>query len=116
MAQNVVFLCINTVCYDYFKCYINDAQAVVHQSFDKCRTLSTWSVLSHASIFTVTLPNGHGFHSATLAFGELNRDDTFLSNPDDFWCVSVSANPYASLIFGFNDIFDDFYHVGSLTA
>jgi hypothetical protein len=42
-------------------------------------------------------------------------DDTFLSNIDDFQCVGVSANPYASPIFGFDEIFDDFYHVESST-
>lgn len=114
MARNIVLLCLDTVRYDYFERYANDLQAVADRSFDECRTASTWSVPSHASIFTEVLPNEHRFHSATPAFGELDREDTFLSDLDGFRCVGVSANPYASPIFGFDRLFDEFYHVESL--
>ena len=115
MARNVALLCLDTVRYDYFERYANDLQSVADRSFEECRTVSTWSVPSHASIFTETLPNKHGFHSATPAFGELDREETFLSELDDFRCVGVSANPYASPIFGFDGFFDEFYHVESST-
>lgn len=115
MGRNVVLLCLDTVRYDYFERYADDLQAVADQSFDECRTASTWSVPSHVSMFTKILPNEHGFHSATPAFRELSREDTFLSDLDGFRCVGVSANPYASPIFGFDDLFDDFYHVESST-
>jgi arylsulfatase A-like enzyme len=115
MARNVVLLCLDTVRYDYFERYANELQSVADRSFDECRTASTWSVPSHASIFTEALPNEHGFHSATPAFSELDRKETFLSELDDFRCVGVSANPYASSIFGFDGLFDEFYHVESST-
>lgn len=113
MVQNVILLCLDTVRYDYFERHANYLEELSEHSFKKCRTASTWSVPSHASMFTETLPSEHEFHSANPAFGHLSQEDTFLSNLDDFRCVGVSANPYASPIFGFNDIFDDFYHVES---
>lgn len=113
MVQNVVLLCLDTLRYDYFERHADDMQAVADLSFKECRTASTWSVPSHASIFTEVLPNEHGFHSATPSFDELDREDTFLSDLDYFRCVGVSANPYASPIFGFDGLFDAFYHVES---
>lgn len=113
MVRNVVLLVLDTVRFDYFDQYADDLQTVADHSFGECRTVSTWSVPSHASIFTEVLPNEHGFHSATPAFEELDREETFFENLDDFRFVGVSANPYASPIFGFDGIFDDFYQVES---
>lgn len=113
MTRNIVLFCLDTVRYDYFQQYADDLQSVSDYSFEACRTASTWSVPSHASIFTGSLPNEHGFHSATPSFVNLNREDTFLSELDGFRFVGVSANPYASPIFGFDDLFDEFYHIES---
>ncbi|QKY15553.1 sulfatase-like hydrolase/transferase [Halorubrum sp. CBA1229] len=113
MTRNIVLLCLDTVRYDYFNQHADDLDALVDHSFEECRTASTWSVPSHASMFTEILPHQHGFHSATPAFGKLGPEDTFLSNLDGFQCVGVSANPYASPIFGFDELFDEFYHVES---
>lgn len=113
MARNVVLLCLDTVRYDYFERYADDLQVLADHSFEECRTASTWSVPSHASMFTEVLPHQHGFHSATPAFDELARDKTFLSELDGFRSVGVSANPYTSPIFGFDGLFDEFHHVES---
>lgn len=113
MVRNVILLCLDTVRYDYFEQHANCLEALSEHSFEDCRTASTWSVPSHASMFTGVLPSEHGFHSANPEFGDLDHEDTFLSNLADFRCVGVSANPYASPIFGFDGIFDDFYHVES---
>jgi len=113
MTRNVVLLCLDTVRYDYFEQHANDLQSVADHSFEECRTASTWSVPSHASMFTELLPYEHGFHSATPAFGDLDRKETFLSDLDGFRFVGVSANPYTSPIFGFDELFDDFHHVES---
>lgn len=113
MSRNVVLICLDTVRYDYFERHADDLQALADHSFEECRTASTWSVPSHSSMFTGVLPHEHDFHSATPEFNELNRDDTFLSKLDEFHLVGVSANPYASPIFEFDSLFDDFYHITS---
>jgi arylsulfatase A-like enzyme len=64
-------------------------------------------------MFTGLLPHQHGFHSATPQFDQLGPEDTFLSELDEFRTVGISANPYASPIFGFDQLFDDFYHITS---
>lgn len=113
MVRNVVLLCLDTVRYDYFNRYADNLQAIANHSFEECRTASTWSVPSHASMFTGLLPHEHGYHSATPAFGNLEREDTFLSDLDGFQFVGISANPYVSPIFSFDGLFDDFHHIES---
>jgi len=66
-------------------------------------------------MFTGRLPHQHGFHSATPQFDELPREETFLSRLPDHRLVGISANPYASPIFGFDALFDDFHHITSST-
>jgi arylsulfatase A-like enzyme len=113
MTQNVVLLCLDTVRHDYFERYGEQLRDQSNHSFDECRTASTWSVSSHASIFTETPPHEHGFHSATPSFDQLNPTDTFLADLEGYRTVGISANPYASPIFGFDQLFDDFFHITS---
>jgi len=113
MTRNVVLLCLDTVRYDYFEQYADELQSVVDISFTECRAASTWSVPSHASMFTGTLPHEHGYHSATPSFEDLDREETFLSELGGFHSVGISANPYASPIFGFDGLFDEFEHITS---
>jgi arylsulfatase A-like enzyme len=113
MTRDVVLICLDTVRHDYFQQYAGELQQLSAHSFDECRTASTWSVPSHASIFTEELPHQHSFHSATPAFDDLPREDTFLSALPNHRHVGISANPYASPIFGFDTLFDDFYHITS---
>lgn len=113
MVRNVVLVCLDTLRYDHFRRYGGALRREATQSFEECRTASTWSVPSHASMFTGTLPHEHGFHSATPRFDELDPDDTFLGALDDHRHVGVSANPYASPVFGFDGLFDEFHHITS---
>ncbi|CAM3014921.1 sulfatase-like hydrolase/transferase [Halobacterium salinarum] len=113
MTQNVVLLCLDTVRHDYFERYGGQLRDQSNHSFDECRTTSTWSVSSHASIFTESLPHEHGFHSATPSFDQLDPEDTFLEDLEGYRTVGISANPYASPIFGFDELFDDFFHITS---
>lgn len=64
-------------------------------------------------MFTESLPHQHGFHSATPQFDQLDPEETFLSELDDYRTVGISANPYASPIFGFDKLFDNFFHITS---
>lgn len=113
MPRNVVLLCLDTVRYDYFDQYADELLATADISFSECRTASTWSVPSHASMFTEILPHEHGYHSATPSFDNLDCEETFLSDLDGFRSVGISANPYASPIFGFDSLFDEFEHITS---
>lgn len=113
MSQNVVLLCLDTTRYDYFQRFTEKLDGLEVQFFEEARSASTWSVPSHASMFTGELPSEHGFHSPTPSFSDLDVDDTFLSELPNFRHVGVSANPYASPLFGFNELFDKFHHITS---
>lgn len=113
MARNVVLVCLDTLRYDFLERHGGPLRREATQSFEECRTASTWSVPSHASMFTGRLPHEHGFHSATPRFESLEVEETFLADLPDHRRVGVSANPYASPVFGFDGLFDDFHHVPS---
>ncbi|QLG63397.1 sulfatase-like hydrolase/transferase [Halorarum salinum] len=113
MTRNVVLICLDTVRHDYFEQYGTRLKARSDHSFDECRTASTWSVSSHASMFTGSLPHRHGFLTATPELDTLDPEETFLQELGDYRTVGISANPYASPIFGFDELFDDFFHITS---
>lgn len=111
MARHVVLVCLDTVRRDYFEQYGTAVRECSDQSFEQCRAASSWSVPSHVSMFTSTLPSEHGFLSATPAFKRLSTGETFLGDLPDHRTVGISANPYASPIFGFDSLFDEFHHI-----
>lgn len=122
MTRNVVLVVLDTVRKDYFDEYAPRLCEASALSFEQCRTASSWSVPSHASIFTGTLPSEHGIHSesfdASFGFAEaLDRDDTFLGDLPEHRTVGLSANAYVNSLFGFDALFDEFhdFSIGSHT-
>ncbi len=91
-------------------------------SFEQCRAASSWSLPSHTSMFTGTLPSEHGIHAeafdASFDFGDVDREDTFLGRLPDHRTVGLSANSYINTAFGFDAWFDDWgdYSIGSHTG
>lgn len=108
--RNVVLVVLDTVRKDYFDEYANRIQNISNTTFDQCRTASTWSVPSHASMFTGELPSSHGVHREGFdrrkTFADL-QTETFLSSLS---CrkIGLSANPYANSLFGFDLLFNEF--------
>lgn len=113
MNRNVVVVCLDTVRKDYFNRHCSSLLSMSDISFDECRTASSWSVPSHASMLTSDLPHEHGVHTYSPDFSQLAFEDTFLTDLPDHRLIGVSANSYASPVFGFDSFFDDFSFVSS---
>lgn len=110
LNRNVILIILDTVQKDFFDAHAHRIRERSDVSIDQCRAASTWSVPSHASIFTGDLPSVHGVHAGTFARGTTFSDirtKTFLSSLD---CrkVGFSANPYANSLFGFDSLFDEY--------
>lgn len=108
--RNVVLIILDTVRKDFFDANANRIRERSDVSIDQCRAASTWSVPSHASIFTGNLPSVHGIHAGTFGRGKTFSDiqnKSFLSSLD---CrkIGFSANPYANSLFGFDSLFDEY--------
>ncbi|WP_256393969.1 sulfatase-like hydrolase/transferase [Natronoarchaeum rubrum] len=109
--RNIVLLCLDTVRKDYFDEYAPRLRERADLEFSQCRAASSWSVPSHASMFTGELPHRHGIHTHNRDFSELAREDTFLADLPDHRAVGASANVWAGTSFGFDALFDSFSDV-----
>lgn len=111
MTRNIVLLCLDTVRKDYFDFISEKIPEQSDLIIDDCRAASSWSVPSHASIFTGVLPHRHGVHSHSTDFTNIDRSDTFIEDLAVERSVGISANHFASSIYGFDTFFDDFYDI-----
>lgn len=109
--RNIVLLCLDTVRKDLFDKYASRIIDRAGVTFDGCRAASSWSVPSHASMFTGHLPHEHGIHAHNRDFSGLDRSDTFLSRLPSYDALGVSANVWAGSSFGFDRLFDAFSDV-----
>lgn len=112
MKRNVALLVLDTVRKDYFDRYATRLQTRANVSFEQCRAASSWSVPSHASMFTGDLPTEHGFHAehfdAESTFAALGPNETFVHDLSQR-TVGVSANAYINTAFGADSLFDEFH-------
>jgi arylsulfatase A-like enzyme len=109
--NNVVLVCLDAVRKDVFDECAPRLRERADVAYEQCRAASGWSVPSHASMFTGTLPHVHGIHNFHRDFAGLAREDTFLGDLPDHRALGASANVYASEAFGFDGIFDEFSSV-----
>ncbi|WP_311172589.1 sulfatase-like hydrolase/transferase [Halobellus ordinarius] len=109
--RNVVLLCLDTVRKDYFDQYAPRLRDRADVVYDQCRSVSSWSVSSHASMFTGKLPSDNGIHAYRRDFSGLARKDTFMRALEDHRTLGISANVWASSAFGFDGMFDSFSDV-----
>lgn len=109
--RSVVLICLDTVRKDYFDKFATRIPQRADVSFEECRTASSWSVPSHASMMTGEQPHQHGVHDYHRGYDEVTAEDTFLSRLPDHKSLGASANVYASSAFGFNKLFDEFLEV-----
>lgn len=111
MTRNVVLICLDSVRKDYFDRYTKRLASAADVSFEQCRAASSWSVPSHASMLTGTLPHQHGVHTHNLDFSTISTGETFLDLLTDYRTLGVSANGFASSDFGFDEHFDEFVDI-----
>jgi hypothetical protein len=107
--RNVVLIILDTVRKDYFDLYATRLREQSAVTFDQCRAASSWSVPSHASIFTGELPHVHRIHGDSFDAGKTYAD----LRDRTFWAlmsrrtVGLSANAYVNTAFGSENIFDE---------
>lgn len=106
--RNVVLIVLDSVRKDFFDSYATQVRDLSHLSYEQCRAVSSWSLPSHASILSGTLPSQHGVHTHSGNFGPLSPEETFLSDLADFTTMCVSANAFASSSYKFDKYFDIF--------
>lgn len=121
VTRNVVLVVLDTVRKDYFDEHAPRLRQASDVSFEQCRAASSWSVPSHASIFTEQLPSEHGLHAESFdsssSFATL-AGETILDDFEDHHRLGLSANSYLNPAFGFDALFDEFhdFSIGSHTA
>jgi hypothetical protein len=111
VTNSVVLVCLDSVRRDVFERHAARLGRRADVRYTQCRAASSWSVPSHASMLTGTLPSEHGLHAYNFDFRSLSRDETFLSGLPDHRTLGASANVYASSAFGFDRLFDEFVSV-----
>jgi len=108
--RNVVVICLDTVRQDYFEQHATELPSRADVRYSNCRAPSSWTVPSHASFLTGTLPHEHGAHAYNTTFERISEEETFLGDLDHR-TLCVSANPYVSSAFGADSLFDEFVDV-----
>lgn len=111
MTRNIVFIVLDTVRKDYFDNHASRIQDLSTKSFSRCKSASSWSVPSHASMLTGELAHQHGCSAIQPTFGTIDPSDTFLADLDNFNKMGISSNIFVSSRFGFSSFFDSFYDI-----
>jgi arylsulfatase A-like enzyme len=106
--RNVLVVCLDTVRADFFSDYAKRLQRLADVSFTQCRAASSWTVPSHASMFTGELPSQHGVHTHNRRFDTIDREETFLDDLDGYSTFGASANAFVNPDYGFDSWFDEF--------
>jgi len=106
-SHNVVLICLDTVRKDFFDAIARVVPGMASLSYDQCRAASSWSVASHASMFTGQLPHEHGVHTYNTDFGTLTVEDVWLTDFDHHTTMNVSANAWLTRSFGVDTFFDE---------
>lgn len=106
-TRNVVLLVLDTVRKDVFDERASRLRERSAVSFERAYAPSSWTVPSHASMFTGKLPHEHGVHAHDINYTKVAVEDTFLGALAHR-TIGVSANSFLSPQFGFNGLFDEF--------
>jgi len=108
---SVVVICLDSVRKDYFDQHASTLQRMSDFSMSECRAGSSWSVPSHASFLTGSLPSEHGIHTHNMDFSSVDRDEVLTGRLEDHHATYVSANQFTTPEFGFDSWFDSGYPV-----
>lgn len=112
---NICLLVLDTLRKDIFDKFAPHLQAQANITFENMRSLSSWTVPSHAGILTGSVPSKSGCHAYEHNFsrGDFSSDDIFISDLHNkgYRTVGISANIYASSAFDFDQYFNDFHSI-----
>jgi arylsulfatase A-like enzyme len=109
-SPNVVLLCLDSLRKDYYDDNAPRLRELASVRFEEMRAMSSWSVPSHASMFTGRLPRETGVHAHNRDMTDI-EGETWLSELAGYHTLGVSANVYASPVFGFDELFDEFVSI-----
>lgn len=106
---HIVVLCLDTVRKDYYDQYAPRLRDLATVRFEEMRALSSWSVPSHAGMLTGNVPSETGVHAEQRSFDAIDRTDTWVDefSSSGYKTICISANVYASPVFGFDRFFDE---------
>jgi membrane-anchored protein YejM (alkaline phosphatase superfamily) len=103
--HNVVIIILDSVRKDTFDSHAPRLHALADIEFDRCYAPSSWSIPSHASLLTGTLPHVHGVHSFNPDYSSIA--DTFMDELPHT-SIGMSANGAFSEAFNAETLFDEF--------
>jgi arylsulfatase A-like enzyme len=105
---NIIFLVWDACRLDYAEQHAPNLKKLADEGvwFKNAVAPATWSLPSHASIFTGEYPHEHG----TTQPSQPKMPATLVSKlkREDYTCYGVSGNGFASHRWGFDEAFDDF--------
>lgn len=114
MDRNIVLIVLDTVRKDYFEEYAKSIKNLSSSSFNQCRAASSWSLPSHASMFSGKLPSQHHIHSESFSsdfdFSENMSGETIFDLLEDYYKIGISSNIYINEDFGVDRLFDEFHN------
>lgn len=113
-GPNVLFILVDSLRSDHLSCYGYpfltsphlDALAAQGVQFSSVLAASTWTVPTHASLFTGLYPSSHGAYSlfSTLDRGIPTLAQTLSRN--GYYTLSLYSNPLLGSTFGLKNVFD----------
>ena len=107
---NILFIVWDACRYDYAHSHAETFADLTanNLNFANAITPATWSLPSHASLFSGEYPASHGSSLITDRINASPLTDSLRA--DGYTCYSVSGNSFASHRTGFHDSFDDTYY------
>lgn len=110
MPRNIALIILDTVRADVFQENAPNIQSRADLSYTNCLSGSSWTVPSHSSMLTGSLPSAsaNGVHARNPHFDTLNRRNTLFNSLSAYHCIGVSANGFLTPQFGFDRFFDTF--------
>ena len=111
MTRNIAIIVLDCVRKDIFDRTAMRLRNMADVEYTSCRSASSWSVPSHASMFTGQLPSEHGVHTYSPSYESVD-DDSFVTNRLDVSrSISVTANQWTDDTFGWDNYFHEHEYV-----
>ena len=106
MERNVAVIVLDAVRKDVFDEIAFRLQEVADVEYSSCRSASSWSVPSHASMFTGQLPSEHGVHRHSPSYQSVDDNRFITDRLDSHRSISITSNHWTSVEFEWDKYFD----------